>query len=530
MLLLQDIGYAHPNKDILFQHISLSVNRQDKIALIGNNGVGKSTLLQIMAGRLQPFEGVMRTDGQPYYIPQIFGQYNELSVAEALQVADKLRALKAITEGDAAIENFSILDDDWGIEERCHDALARWGLEGVDIDRPMSTLSGGQKTKVFLAGIAIHEPEIVLMDEPSNHLDKGSRALLYDYIQEANSALVVVSHDRMLLNLLNTVGELSSNGMTTYGGNYEFYAEQKAIAAHALTEDLRSKEKALRKAKEVERQAIERQQKLDARGRKKQEKAGMPTIVLHMMRNGAENSTARMKDVHAEKTSTISQELNELRKELPDKDKMKLGFDASALHTGKIMIRVKDINYKYDNQMLWKQPMSFEINSGERIAIAGANGAGKTTLIQMMLGKLQPANGTIQRADLKAIYIDQDYSLVNKGLDVYEQALQYNTANLEAHVVKSRLTHFLFNREDWDKPCATLSGGEQMRLILCCLTLSNKAPDMIIMDEPTNNLDIQNVEILTEAINEYKGTLIVVSHDAYFLEEIGVGRVIEVFS
>ncbi|MGN6566522.1 MAG: ATP-binding cassette domain-containing protein [Flavipsychrobacter sp.] len=354
MLLLQDIGYAHPDKDILFQHLNLSVNRQDKIALIGNNGVGKSTLLQIMAGRLRPFEGTVKTDAEPYYIPQIFGQYNELTVAEALRVADKLHALKAITDGDASVENFNLLDDDWGIEERCNDALARWGLDDIDLSRSMSTLSGGQKTKVFLAGIAIHTPEIVLMDEPSNHLDRESRAMLYEYIQTANQALVVVSHDRTLLNLLPTVCELSRNGITTYGGNYEFYAEQKAIAANALSEDLRSKEKTLRKAKEVERQGMERQQKQDARGRKKQEKAGMPTIMQHLMRNAAENSTARMKDVHAEKTAAISKDVHELRKELPDKDKMKLGFDASALHSGKILIRAKDINYGYNGRLLWK--------------------------------------------------------------------------------------------------------------------------------------------------------------------------------
>ena len=145
----------------------------------------------------------------------------------------------------------------------------------------------------------------------------------------------------------------------------------------------------------------------------------------------------------------------------------------------------------------------------------------------MLLGELLPASGTIQRTDIKAIYIDQDYLLVDNGLSVYEQAQQYNTAHIEEHELKSRLTHFLFTKEYWDKPCAALSGGERMRLILCCLTLGNKAPDIIIMDEPTNNLDIQNVQILTEAINDYKGTLIVVSHDAYFLEEVGVEEVIE---
>jgi len=522
MFILQDIGYRHPNRDILFRHINLSINRQDKIALIGNNGVGKSTLLQIMAGELQPFEGSVKAESKAYYILQIYGQYNEYTVAEALQVVDKLNALKAISEGDVNEAHFTTLNDDWDIEDRCNKALARWGLTELDLRRKMGTLSGGQKTKAFLAGIAIHEPEIVLMDEPSNHLDAGSRALLYDYIQSADSALVVVSHDRALLNLLDTVCELSKNGLTTYGGNYGFYTEQKAIETAALNDDVQYKEKALRKARETERDAAERQQKLDARGRKKQDIAGMPTIMMHTMRNNAENSTARMKEVHAEKTGVIAKELNELRKELPDKDKMKMGFDASDLHRGKLLIDTRNINFGYDGRILWSEALSFQIFSGQRLAIAGANGSGKTTLIKLMLGELQPSCGIIQVADFKAVYIDQEYSLINNELSVYEQAQQYNVDNQQEHELKSKLTHFLFTKAYWDKSCAALSGGEKMRLMLCCLALSNKAPDIIIVDEPTNNLDIQNVDILTAAINEYKGTLIVVSHDGWFLKEINV--------
>lgn len=391
----------------------------------------------------------------------------------------------------------------------------------------MATLSGGQKTKAFLSGISIHQPHIVLLDEPSNHLDLAGRAKLYDYIAGTNHALVVVSHDRTLLNLLNHVCELSKRGITRYGGNYEFYSSQKQMEANALQDDLKNKEKALRKAKEIERESLERQQKLDARGKKKQEKAGLPTISMNTLRNNAEKSTSKMKDVHTEKIASISENVNYLRKEMPDKDKMKIDFDHSALHTGKILVTAKEINCQYDEKLLWEQPLSLEITSGQRIAIKGKNGSGKTTLIKMLLGSLQPSTGTLVRASFHTIYIDQDYSLINNALTVYEQALQFNANNLQEHEVKSRLTHFLFSGKQWDKACATLSGGEKMRLILCCLTLKSKAPDMIILDEPTNNLDMQNIEILTEAITEYKGTLIVVSHDAHFLEQTGAGTEIE---
>lgn len=527
MLFLQGVTYTHPNRDVLFSDINLTVNKHDKIALIGNNGAGKSTLLSILAGRLKPSSGTAGMDSKPYFVPQLFGQYNALTVAEALGIHDKLLALKEILQGHLTDINLELLDDDWGIEERCQEAFAHWQVHGIALSQPMSELSGGQKTKVFLAGIMIHEPDIVLLDEPSNHLDAPGRALLYDYIRSTGNTLVVVSHDRTLLNLLHTVCELGKRGITVYGGNYDFYAEQKTIENEALSLDVRAKEKALRKAKEVERESMERQQKLDARGKKKQEKAGLPTIVQNAFRNSAERSTARMKGIHAEKVGGIAQELSHLRSELPALDKMKVDFDDSALHKGKILVKAERINFTYADRPLWPKDLDLQITSGERIAIKGTNGSGKTTLIRMILGDPEaPADttATIERADFKSIYIDQDYSLIDNALTVYEQAQQFNSGALQEHDIKIRLNRFLFTREYWDKPCANLSGGEKMRLMLCSLAVATQAPDMIILDEPTNNLDIQNIGILTAAINEYRGTLLVVSHDVIFLREIGIER------
>ena len=524
MLILQNIRYIHPNKDLLFENINLTINKYDKVCLIGNNGVGKSTLLKIIAGELQPSDGQLKVDTKPYYVPQIFGQYNHLSIAQALQIDHKLNALKEILDENVSEANLASLDDDWTIEDRCSKALDYWTLNGVDLRQKMGTLSGGQKTKVFLAGISIYEPELILLDEPSNHLDTAGRRLLYEFVQSTSGTLIIVSHDRKLLNLLDTVGELSKRGMTIYGGNYDFYAGQKLTEINALNQDVKSKEKALRKARAKEQETIDRQQKLDARGKKKQEKAGLPTISMNTFKNNAEKSSSRLKGVHAEKIGSISQELHELRKELPDVDKMKFGFDSSELHKGKILIKATDLNSGYGHQLLWLHNLNFQITSGERIGLKGLNGSGKTTLIKIILGKLKPQLGTIYRAETKSVYIDQDYSLIDNQLTVYEQAQAFNTSALQEHEIKIRLSRFLFTKDDWDKTCGALSGGEKMRLMLCCLTISSQAPDIIVLDEPTNNLDIQNIEILTSAINEYQGTLIVVSHDEYFLEQINVGR------
>ncbi|MOA11814.1 ABC transporter ATP-binding protein uup [compost metagenome] len=250
--------------------------------------------------------------------------------------------------------------------------------------------------------------------------------------------------------------------------------------------------------------------------------------MMNTLKNSAEKSTSRMKGVHAEKVGSISKELSELRKELPDTDKMKLGLYDSALHKGKILFSAKETNYRYNEYFLWSQSLNFQITSGERIVLNGSNGSGKTTLIKIILGEIESEMGSVYRAINKGIYIDQDYSLIDNQLNVYEQAQQFNHSALQEHEIKIRLNRFLFTKDYWDKPCNVLSGGEKMRLMLCCLTISNLAPDLIILDEPTNNLDIQNIEILTSATNDYKGTLIVVSHDQYFLDQVNVERVIEV--
>ncbi|MDQ0968999.1 ATPase subunit of ABC transporter with duplicated ATPase domains [Flavobacterium sp. W4I14] len=527
MLILQGANYIHPNGDLLFSDLNLTINKYEKIALIGHNGSGKSTLLKILSGKLRPTTGYVKTESVPYYVPQLFGQFNDFTVAQALKIEDKLKALNEILNGEVTDENLTILNDDWTIEERCAEALIYWRLEGLDLNQKMDSLSGGQKTSVFLAGIAIHRPDIVLMDEPTNHLDLESRNRLYDYIRLTRNTLVVVSHDRTLLNQIEKICELSKRGITIYGGNYDFYTAQKKIENTALNNDLKAKEKALRKAKEVERESIERQQKLDAKGKKKQEKAGLPTISMNTLKNNAEKSTAKLKAVHTEKLDHISAELSQLRSARPDADKMKIGFNQARLHKGKSIVEAKEVNFAFQDQLLWKEPLSFRIFSAERYVIKGRNGSGKTTLIKLILGQLRPSVGSLNKADISAMYIDQDYSLIDNQLTVYEQAQQYNSGALQEHEVKIRLNRFLFGKTDWGKSCSALSGGEKMRLILCSLTIGNQSPDLIILDEPTNNLDIQNIEILTTAINEYQGTLLVISHDEYFLKQIYVEHSID---
>lgn len=524
MILLQNISFGFPGGNLLFNHINLTIPSQTKSALVGNNGMGKSTLLKIMAGEIQPLSGNTNIQGENFYVPQMFGNFNHCTIAECLKIDQKLDALHKITNGEIDEKYFEILNDDWEIEERCQNALQYWGLENFELTKKLSELSGGQKTKVFLAGIQINQPDIIVLDEPTNHLDGEGRKLLYDLIDKTNAAVVMVSHDKALLNRVDTIFELSNQGISAYGGNFDFYTEQKEVEEEALYHDIHAKERALKKAKEKERETLERKQKLDARGKQKQEKSGVARIMMNTLRNNAEKNTSKLKSAHTEKIRGISGDLRDLRSSLKNFDQMKVHFNDSNLHSGKILIMAEEINFSYGKEDLWQEDLSLEIRSGDRICIKGSNGSGKTTLVQLLLGNIKPSVGNVRRAEYNAIYIDQEYSLIDQDSTIYEFVQTFNDSAMPESEVKTLLSRFLFGKDTWEKKGGVLSGGERLRLLLCGLSISNKAPDMMILDEPTNNLDLQNVEILTQSIKDYHGTLLVISHDEFFLQEIGIDR------
>ncbi|WP_336528699.1 ABC-F family ATP-binding cassette domain-containing protein [Bacteroides acidifaciens] len=550
---IQQISYIHPDKEVLFSDLNFAISKGQKLGLVGNNGCGKSTLLQIIAGQLSPSSGVIVRPDDLYYIPQHFGQYDSLTIAQALQIDSKRQALHAILAGDASTENFTLLDDDWNIEERSVAALDSWGI-GHPLSYPLHLLSGGEKTRIFLAGMNIHTPSVILMDEPTNHLDSSGRQRLYDWVEKWRSTLLAVSHDRTLLNLLPEICELEKHQITYYGGNYEFYKEQKALMQEALQQRIDEKEKALRAARKVARETAERRDKQNVRGEKANIKKGIPRIVLNALQGKSEKSTSKLNGVHQEKAEKLTDERNQLRGSLSPTAALKTDFNSSSLHNGKTLVTAKNINFGYypnqnDNdsqnendcpsenntfdssnssklpaQLLWQTPISFQLKSGDRLRIEGTNGSGKTTLLKIITGQLEPQEGTLTRADFSYVYLNQEYSIIDDRNSILEQAYAFNSRNLPEHEIKIILNRYLFPAPEWDKSCRKLSGGEKMRLAFCCLMISNNTPDMFILDEPTNNLDIQSIEIITNTIKKYTGTVIAISHDNYFIREIGVDQ------
>lgn len=530
-IIIKDLSYTHTDKEVLFSNLNLIINSGEKTALTGNNGCGKSTLMRILAGEASPGTGSVHSSGHLYYVPQHFGQYDDRTVAQVLGIDRKLTALHAILNGDTAEEHFARLDNDWNIEERTQAVLHAWHLNGISLLRPLEGLSGGEKTRLFLAGMELKEPDTLLLDEPTNHLDTAGRKRLYDFVHRTSATVLVISHDRTLLNLLPAICELSRNGLACYGGNYDFYKEQKEVHRNALQQQLEEKEKALRLARKTAREMEERKARQNTRGEKASIKKGIPRILLGGLKNHAENSSSKLSNVHAEKTDKIQQEITNLKGSLPQTNKLKTDFNASALHIGKILVTAQNINFHYpdSNTNLWTVPLSFQLRSGNRFCIKGDNGSGKTTLLKLITGELTPTGGTIERADFTYIYLDQEYSLIQNEYTVSEQAEAFNLRHLPEHETKTILNRYLFPQDVWNKPCSKLSGGEKMRLAFCCLMIADNTPDLFILDEPTNNLDIESIEIITATIRNYQGTVLAVSHDRDFLKETGIEQEISFF-
>ena len=523
-IIINNLTYIHPNKEVLFANLSLSVSQGQKVAIIGRNGTGKSTLLRILAGELCQSAGEISYSERPYYVAQHSGQYDHHTIAQTLGLEQKLQALHAILNGEASDEHFSTLNDDWNLEERIRKAFATWHIEHLKPSQQMATLSGGEKTKVFLSGIAIHNPEIVLLDEPSNHLDSEARALLHEFIASSKKTILMVSHDQALLHLPEMTLEIYNNTIHAYGGNYTFYKKQKERELLALHTKLEEKTKLIKQTEKRTQEIVQQRKRQEARGKLQNRQGGIPRIVSGNLARQAEQSSSKMKAVQNDKTASLSNEALHIRQQLVNHNPLLFDIKSTNTHTGKLLIEAREINVVYESKTLWSSALTFRVSSGDRVKITGRNGMGKTTLFKIIRSSLQVTQGEIHTAKFRSLYLDQEYSLLNNNFTIFEQIQHANNRHLLEHELRMLLHYHQFSAEFWDKKCQQLSGGEKLKLILCCLAVSEQAPDILLLDEPTNNLDTHSMAILTEMVKSFKGTILVVSHDPHFLQEIRINK------
>jgi len=526
-IVIKNLSYNHSDKSPLFNAINLTLNKGEKANLIGANGTGKSTLLKLIAAQNN---SAIHIEGISYYLPQIKTIDTEnTTIYEALAVNKKLIALQQILKGSINEQDYIDLNDDWQIEEKIQQALSFWQIESIDLTKKMNQLSGGQQMRIYFAAILIHQPDILLLDEPTNHIDVQTKHLLFQFIEQYKGSILLVSHDIELLNKQSISFELTTQNLKKYQGNYDAYKAQKKEELIAIQHKIDYLNKDIKQVKVQQQKLLQKQQKAVSQNKKAEQKAGLPKIVINTLKNAAENSSAKNTELQQNKKHKLQDELWQAKTHLEQLKPLNFSFNNSNLHSKKVLFTLKNVNYIYKNtdKTIWKETLNLEIRSGERILIEGKNGCGKSTLLNVLAGKLQPTIGSIERFTTNIIYLDQFYSLLNLTKTVLEQAQEFNHQLLSEMDLKNTLFQYGFSPEIWHKPIHQLSGGERLRLSIGYLNLAFTAIDVLLLDEPSNNLDIYGLEHLYSALKTYQGTIIFISHDTNLRHTIAPTKTIQ---
>ena len=523
-VILKNISYKVPDGTKIFGNLSFSFN-SELTGLVGRNGIGKSTLAKIINLDIIPDSGTVEISGKVKYQPQILDAMREKTVSDLFPIKEKYDALKRLESGKGNQDDLVILDDDWELEERIEKVRQEMNISYIDLTRHYDSLSGGEKVRCMFAAILLDNPDFIILDEPTNHLDDEGRSIVYDFVKNWDKGMIVVSHDRSLLRLMNSIAELSSAGLRSYGGNYDFYLQQKILEDAAVENEIKNINSELKKAVKNKNEVIQRQQKRNISGEKKAVKSNLPKVMAHLLKGSGEKTLKKLTDIHTEKIDNIESKLSDAKSKQRADRNIKLDLEQGTQIKRSNLITAANINFSYEpNKFIWKEDLSFTLYGGERAALKGKNGSGKTTLLKMILGDLKPAKGEMKVRTERIGMLDQELTMLDGELSILENIKAASEGKMPEHQLRIRLGRFLFYKDDVFKKVNVLSGGERMRAGLACLLSSCKVPDLIILDEPTNNLDLESIEELTNGLNEYTGAILAVSHDADFLEDINVSR------
>lgn len=489
----------------VLKDVSFHINDNEKAAIVGINGAGKSTLLKIIINEMSTDSGdVFLAKGAAIgYLAQHQNIDTEMTIFDVmlevkkdiLELSDKMRDLEAKmkqAEGaalDAIYEDYSRathefeLKNGYAYKSEITGILKGLGFDEEDFNRKVNTLSGGQKTRAYLARLLLSKPDIILLDEPTNHLDMKAIGWLETYLKNFNGAVLIVAHDRYFLDgVAEKIIELNNCKATTFLGNYTDYANKK---------------KALR---EAELKAYLNQQK---------EIAHQEAVIEKLRSFNREKSIKR-----AESREKVLDKIERVNKPTEIDASMKISLKPHK-ESGKDVLNVENLTKSFDEVLF--ENISFEIKKGERVAIIGGNGTGKTTLLKIINGLLLPDSGKIKLGtNVEIGYYDQEHQVLNADKNLFDE-ISDDYPYLNNTEIRNVLASFLFTKDDVFKLVGSLSGGEKGRLSLAKLMLSEA--NFLLLDEPTNHLDITSKEILEDALNNYEGTVLYVSHDRYFINK-----------
>ena len=519
LITLDSLTFRSPDGRTLFEDLTLAFGRE-RTGLVGRNGAGETTLLRLILGELEPTAGTVARLGRLAILRQTLTPFPGATLADLLAVTEPLRILARIDRGAGSDEDLAVAD--WTLPTRLDAVLAEAGLTGMDLDRPTVSLSGGQATRAGLAALTLSRPDMILLDEPSNTLDAEARASLIAFLRAWPGGALIVSHDRMVLSQVDRIVELSSLGARVYGGDFDAYAARKAEVAAAAERDRDGAEHALARIDRTVQAVRERKARKDSDGRRAGLRNDMPKIVRGARAERAEGTGGRLNRTAERRRETVARDLEEARARVERARFLAFDLPPSGLAPGKMALTFEAVTFAWPGRKPLVRNLSFRVAGPERLALLGPNGAGKSTAMALASGLLAPAAGRIL-VGAPAVMLDQRAALLWEDQTLVEN---FRRLNREAsdNQARAALARFLFRNAAADKTVAALSGGERLRAALGCVLMAARPPQMILLDEPTNSLDLDSIAALEGALLGYDGALIVASHDEDFLRAIGVIR------
>ena len=533
-----DLSFSWPDGAPVLSELTVSFG-PGRTGLIGVNGSGKSTLLRLIAGELRPGSGAVRARGDVGYLPQAITLGTRRTVSDLLGVTAARQALHAIEAGETGEDAFTAVGDDWDVEERARAWLDRLGLGSIGLDDRVERLSGGETILVALAALFLRRPEIMLLDEPTNNLDLDARKRLYDAVASWSGVMVIVSHDRELLGLVDQIADLSGGEIRMNGGNLAAYQERLAAEQAAAERAVTAAAADVRREHRDFVDAQVKQARRDRMGRKVAASGGLPRIVAYARKRAAQETAGRSRELHAERLQAARDRLDEAEQGVRADAEIRVELPGTAVPAGRTVLTVTGLAGPH-----WHPASAGDrvpaadlaipdaaqpgvlaeliVRGPERIALVGPNGAGKTTLLRAIAG-LAGRPGVEVRLGAVVGYLPQRLDILDDSLSVVDNVRAAAPA-ASVNEARARLARFLFRGERADRLAGTLSGGERFRAVLAALLLAQPEPQLLLLDEPTNNLDMASVRQLSQALEGYRGAIVVASHDVPFLGTVGISR------
>jgi ATPase subunit of ABC transporter with duplicated ATPase domains len=514
-LALEGAAYVLPDGRALFSDLNETFDDRHT-GLVGRNGVGKSVLARLLAGELMPFAGRCVRNGSVYYLSQQISNDGEATVAQLAGVRPAIEALARIEAGGGDLADFDLVGDDWDIRQRLQAELERMGLSSLRPDISAATLSGGEAMRVALAGAWLAQADFLILDEPSNHLDRTGRQALIEQLRRWPKGLLVISHDRQLLARMERIVELSPQGLRGYGGGYDFYAECRALERENAAHNLEQRKLERKREEHAMREQQERQARRQAAGNRSAQAANQAKILLGTQKNRSQNTAGKLRQQQSELRDQLSQQVADAARLAGDQRAVAMvGLNVVAASQRRVA-ELEDVELPF--APLATRSISLLLTGRQRVGVIGPNGCGKSTLLKLLAGQLAPLAG---RCEVRAVtaYLDQHLA----GLAPQRSAIEHLTAansQLGAGELRSRLALMGLDAQRAAMPSGLLSGGERLKAALACAIYADPPAQLLLLDEPSNHLDLAAVEALESALRQYQGALLVVTHDDAFMNAL----------